>query len=302
MPSTSTEASPGAGTLFVVATPIGNLSDITARAVETLKIVDHVCAEDTRRTRILLSHSGVHNKPVTTLNAHASERAIEKVVVMLERGANVALVTDAGTPCISDPGSDLVRACHVAKIRVVGIPGVSAVITAASVSGLVRGGFAFLGFPPRRGSKRARFFDRVEASSEPTIFFEAPSRMQETLSELAALLPEREACIARELTKLHEEILVGRLADLATTDTAWRGELTLVIAGRAKEVEEPEGASNFDPALLTEIETALRAGARSKALAAELSKRLSRPKQELYSLVVSVHERLALNDSDTDSL
>jgi 16S rRNA (cytidine1402-2'-O)-methyltransferase len=205
----------------------------------------------------------------------------------VQQGSKVGLVSDAGTPAVSDPGSELVRACHRAGLRVVAIPGASAVTTAVCASGLVEGPFLFLGFLPRRGTQRDALLKRICDSTEPCIVFESPLRVQATLRELAQLIPEREACVARELSKLHEEVRVASLRELAE-QAQWRGECTLVISGStaiAQAAEPPD-----EDLLRTEIATALAAGASTKALADALAERLGRPRKEMYSLVLQMRE------------
>src|SRR3954469_6652288 len=182
-----------AGTLYLVATPIGNLGDMTERAVATLRRVAHVAAEDTRRTRGLLSHFGITGKELHTLDANASERAVSRVVSLLKEGQDVAFATDAGTPGVSDPGRALVNAAVAAGVAITSLPGASAVTTAVALSGLVAGPFVFFGFLPRQGSGRKELLRRIQHETLPIVLFEAPHRMQETLVDLAGLCPTREA-------------------------------------------------------------------------------------------------------------
>jgi 16S rRNA (cytidine1402-2'-O)-methyltransferase len=271
-----------------VGTPIGNLGDLTPRAAQVLNECNVVCAEDTRRTRALLSHLGITGKRLHALHAHSAERAVSQALQWIREGQQVALVTDAGTPCVSDPGSELIRACHQEALQVISVPGASAVTTAVSVSGLVDGAFTFFGFLPRGGAKRTRLLNRIALSSEPCVLFEAPGRVAATLRDLAELIPERQVCVARELSKLHEQVRVATLAQLAVGDDEWRGECTLVIQGQT-EPDEPPDISD-DTTLRTEIATALRAGAGTKALADALAERLGRSRKEMYSLVLQCAE------------
>lgn len=273
------------GTLYVVATPIGNLGDITLRAVETLRTVDRVVAEDTRRTRGLLSHLGIAGKPLDRVDEHASEGALARVVALLVSGERVALVTDAGTPIVSDPGTALVRAAAAAGVAIVPIPGASAVMAAVSVAGLVEDGFSFLGFLPRSGRERREALVRVQATSDAVVLFEAPGRVAETLADLAKSAPTREAIVTRELTKLHEEILRGTLAELAELAAAreWLGELTLVL-GPAPRADQHAGPT--DAELDARIDLGLAAGRRAKDVAEELSLETGRPRRELYARVI----------------
>lgn len=273
------------GTLYVVATPIGNLGDITLRAVETLRMVDRVVAEDTRRTRGLLSHLGIAGKPIDRVDEHASEGALARVVALLVSGERIALVTDAGTPIVSDPGTALVRAAAAAGVAIVPIPGASAVMAAVSVAGLVEDGFSFLGFLPRGGRERREALVRVQATGDAVVLFEAPGRVAETLADLAKSAPTRQAIVTRELTKLHEEILRGTLAELAELAAAreWLGELTLVL-GPAPRVDADAGPT--DEELDARIDAGLAAGRRAKDVAEELSLETGRPRRELYARVI----------------
>lgn len=276
------------GALFVVATPIGNLGDLTLRAIETLRAADRVLAEDTRRSLALLSHLGIAGKPVDRLDAHAPAEAVERAVGRLEAGESLALVTDAGTPLVSDPGAALVRAAAARGIRVVPIPGASAVLAAVSASGLVAGPFRFVGFLPRGGPARREALERVASTPEPVVLFESPERTASTLRDLAAISPGRPAVVARELTKLHEELVRGALRELAAGERAWIGEVTIVLG---------EGAGDADAPALDEaevdrrIDEALARGRRARDVAEELALVLRVPKKDVYSRVVQRRER-----------
>ncbi len=220
-------------TLYVVATPLGNLGDLSARAVEVLRTVPMVAAEDTRRTRGLLEHLGAH-PPLRSFHAHSPERRLELLLEILGDGRDVALVSDAGTPGVSDPGTDLVRAARDAGHVVVPIPGPSAIVTVLSASGLSADRFLFLGFIPRRGTERARLLERAATEEWSVVFYEAPGRVVDLLEDLVALAgPDRRAAVGRELTKLHEEIRLEPLGDLLRhfTATEPRGEFTVVLEG-----------------------------------------------------------------------
>ena len=270
------------GTLYVVATPIGNLGDLTLRAVETLRAADRVIAEDTRRTRGLLSHLGIGGKPVDRLDAHAAEAEVARAVERLAAGERAALVTDAGTPVVSDPGTALVRAAVGAGIAVVPIPGPCAAVAALSVSGLAAGGFRFVGFLPRSGPDRRAAIALVAATPEPVVLYEAPQRIAETLADLARPMPDRAAMVARELTKVHEELLRGTLAELAGAPRAWVGEITLVL-GPAE-----GGAAGVDEAEIDRrIAEGLAAGRRAKDLAEELALETGAPRREMYARIVA---------------
>ena len=274
----------GAGTLYVVATPIGNLGDITARAVETLRAVARIAAEDTRRTRSLLTHLGIAGKPIDALHAHSEARDVERLVVHLTEGESVALVTDAGTPAVSDPGGALVRAAIAADIRVVPIPGPSAVLAALVASGLAGdGGFRFLGFLPRSGPTRHAVIARACETPEAVVIFEAPSRTKETLEDLARATPERAACVARELTKLHEELVRGALTTLAADDREWIGEVAIVLGPH----DPAARAATIDDAQIdTRIDEELARGAHAKEAAERVAAWSGRPRREIYERVV----------------
>ena len=273
-----------AGRLFVVATPIGNLGDITLRAIETLRTVNRVIAEDTRRTRALLSHLGISGKPVERFDAHAEEADIARVLARLGEGDEIALVTDAGTPVVSDPGAQLIRAAAEHGAVVVPIPGASAVMAAITISGLVAGGFRFVGFLPRGGPERREAMALIAATPEAVVLFESPQRLVATLADLAQVMPDREAVIARELTKVHEEAARGTLASFAALkEQEWLGEVTLVLGPQAIKGAPSLGEEEID----ARIDEGLRAGRRAKDVAETLALETGRPKRELYARVIA---------------
>lgn len=236
-----------AGTLFVVATPLGNLGDITLRAVETLRQVDVVAAEDTRRTRQLLHHLDARPRLIS-FHAHSPGARGQEILDLLAKGQNVALVTDAGTPLVSDPGADLVSLARDAGHPVVPIPGPSAVATALSAAGLPADRYVFAGFPPRRGRERELMLERVSGEPWSIVFFEAPPRLVPLLKDLArAAGAERRAVVARELTKLHEEFRAGTLDQLLAyyTEHPPRGEITLVLAGAPDPEPQPAAVEDL---------------------------------------------------------
>ena len=250
------------GILYVVATPIGNLEDITLRAIRILKEVHVIAAEDTRRTRALLSHLGVSKLLVSYYDAVEVQR-VPRLVARLERGERIALVTDAGTPGLSDPGHKLVTAALRAGIPVVPIPGPSAVTAALTVAGLPCDRFAFEGFLPARGAARTRRLEALRTEPRTLVFFEAPHRLERTLDALQTALGDRQAVIARELTKRYEEIRRGTLSGLreAIRDQSVRGEMTLVVAGAGGEqASDVGGAGDLDAAIGRALETAAREG------------------------------------------
>jgi len=228
-----------------VGTPIGNLSDVSDRAAGTLRSVDICFAEDTRRTGILLKHLGAEGA-LRSLHEHNERARIEEVLSRLEAGESVALVSDAGTPTISDPGRRLLAAAHEAGASVSPIPGPSAVLAALSVAGLSADRFFFAGFAPRRGASRDAWLAAVEASPDTIVAFEAPGRIAALLEALVSLgMGDRTGVVCRELTKIHEEVSRGTIDELATVygSRTVKGEVTLVIEGRAADAgPEPDAA------------------------------------------------------------
>ncbi|HEX6615690.1 MAG TPA: 16S rRNA (cytidine(1402)-2'-O)-methyltransferase [Gemmatimonadales bacterium] len=229
-------------TLYIVATPLGNLGDLSPRAAEVLRTVPVVAAEDTRRTRGLLTHLGAAPQ-LLSYHAHSGDRRLDTLLEILQDGRDVALVSDAGTPVVSDPGVELVAAARDTGIRVVPIPGPSAVATALSAAGLPSDRYLFLGFIPRKGSERARLLARAAQEEWSVVFFEAPPRLAELLGDLAREAgPERRVVVARELTKMHEEIRAGTLEALAGyfSEHPPRGELTIVLEGTGTPPQPPD--------------------------------------------------------------
>ena len=231
------------GTLYIVATPIGNLEDITLRALRILKEVGLIAAEDTRHSRKLLSHYGI-SRPLTSYFDHNKEFKGNYLLEKLTEGVSVALISDAGTPCISDPGYQLVRDAVAAGITVVPIPGPSAAITAIAASGLPTDRFAFEGFLPNRQGKRRERLASLRDERSVLIFYESPNRLVATLEDMAEILGDREAVVARELTKLYEEFVRGSLTFLAERfrERKVRGEVVVIVAP-ATEQQEREGSS-----------------------------------------------------------
>lgn len=276
------------GVLYVVATPIGNLGDLTARAADTLRQADRIVAEDTRRTRALLTHLGIRGKPLVRLDAHSGPAPVERLVERLRAGESLALVTDAGTPAVSDPGPALVRSAAEVGVTVTVIPGPSALTAALAASGLVDGPFFFQGFLPRKGARRREALERIAALAEPVVLFEAPGRVRATLADLAAATPERPACVARELTKLHEELVRGSLAELAARDEPWRGEVTLVLGAQlAREAVAPAARSGLDD----DIARRMAAGEPVKHIASEVAREHGLPRRLVYERVLSAREK-----------
>jgi 16S rRNA (cytidine1402-2'-O)-methyltransferase len=220
------------GRLYVVATPIGNLGDMTFRGVEVLKSVEAIATEDTRHTRKLLTHFGI-STTVTSYHEHNEERAAQGILARLQRGQDVALVTDAGTPLLADPGYRIVSLCAREGIEVVPVPGPTALAAALSVAGLPPMPFYFAGFLPRKPGARTRKLSELKGLPCTLVFYEAPHRIARSLADMLEVLGDRPAVVARELTKVHEEVIRGSLADLARTaaEAAWRGEFVVVVGG-----------------------------------------------------------------------
>jgi 16S rRNA (cytidine1402-2'-O)-methyltransferase len=218
------------GILYVVATPIGNLEDVTFRAVRILREVSLIAAEDTRRTSRLLQHYSIAT-PTTSLHEHNEEAKTGRLIQRLRDGESVALVSDAGTPVVSDPGVRLVAAAHAAGIRVEPIPGASAVMAAFSASGIGGGEFLFLGFPPAKASARRTWLERVAEEERPLVVYEAPHRIRDTLEAMLSAFGDRTVAIGRELTKAHEELVVGPISVYLARAEEPRGEFTVVVSG-----------------------------------------------------------------------
>jgi 16S rRNA (cytidine1402-2'-O)-methyltransferase len=234
------------GTLFVVATPIGNLEDITGRALRVLREVAVIAAEDTRRTSHLLSRYAIPTR-TTSLHEHNETRKAPALLARLERGEDMALVSDAGTPTISDPGRRLIQAAVAREIRVESIPGPSAIIAALAVSGFPADVFTFMGFPPVRAKHRTEWFERLRHSSGTVVFFEAPHKLLGTLADLASIMGDRPIVVCRELTKLHEQLVRGQISDVVGRLQNPQGEFTIVLdIGQTQENEdrqEPDEAA-----------------------------------------------------------
>lgn len=275
-----------AGTLYVVATPLGHLGDLSPRAAQVLRTVPVVAAEDTRRSRALLSHLDAHPKLVS-YHAHAGAGRAELLLEILQDGRDVALVTDAGTPAVSDPGAALVAAVRAAGVVVVPIPGPSAVATALSAAGLPADRYSFMGFVPRKGSERRRLLARAAAEEWTTVFFEAPGRLHDLLSDLAEVAgPDREAVVARELTKLHEEIRSGTLGGLLLHygEEGPRGEVTVLLRGTGEPPAEPDRTEE-GVALAREL---LAGGRTRKEIVREVVDRLGIPRNDAYRMVMDL--------------
>jgi len=281
------------GTLYLVATPLGNLEDITLRALRILREATIIAAEDTRHTRKLLNHFAI-DTPTISYHEHSGPAGIATVLAALAEG-DVALVSDAGTPAISDPGADLIQAALSAGFLVVPIPGPSAVITALIASGLPASEFTFLGFLPRRSQERRALLLSVSLEPRTLVIYEAPHRLRACLDDLLAVLGDREACLARELTKIHEQWLRGALSTLkaryASQDEP-RGEYTLVIAGapqtsQSQIEDDPEALVIRARDRLLEL---LAMGNGTRDAAAIVARELGLPRRAMYRLALDLAE------------
>lgn len=265
------------GTLYVVGTPIGNLSDITLRALETLKAVDIIACEDTRHTRILLDRYEI-KKPLFSYYKQKEREGTEKIVEMLEAGSSVALVTDAGTPCISDPGAVLVAKCIELGLKVESVPGPSAVATAMSVAGIYSPRFAFIGFLPEKTSDKNKLMEEVKGYKIPTIYYCAPHDLERTISYLYEQLGNRPLTVVKELTKLFETVYKGTLGNIEILND--KGEFVLIV--------EPALEEEKDIDIKGELVQLMESGMSKSEAVKTLSKRLGIPKNDVYAVAVTL--------------
>jgi 16S rRNA (cytidine1402-2'-O)-methyltransferase len=275
-----------AGTLVVVSTPIGNLGDLTPRALETFAHADVVCCEDTRRTRGLLAHAGLTGVRLLSLHEHNEMARVDTVLALLGEGRTVALVSDAGTPVVSDPGGRLVSAAAAAGATVTAVPGPSAVLAALVVSGLPADRFCFEGFLPRRGGDRRRRVAAVAGEARTVVLFEAPGRLVATLGELVeACGPERRVVVAREMTKLHEEVWRGSLGDAwaAFAEREVRGEIVIVLAG-----DPTSGRAPDDTVVSEAVRVRLEAGDSLRDAAGRVAAQLGVSRRRAYDLALGL--------------
>ncbi|MFT5355178.1 MAG: 16S rRNA (cytidine1402-2'-O)-methyltransferase [Polyangiales bacterium] len=272
------------GELCVVATPIGHLDDITLRALNTLRGADLILAEDTRRTRILLDHHGIR-KPLRAHHAHSPPEQLVAIVERIAGGERIALVSDAGTPLVSDPGAQLVCAVRDAGLHVTTAPGASAVLAALSIAGLRSDRFRFVGFMPRQGKRRRMAIEGVVSSTEASVVFESPRRIAALLRDLSEHLGSRRLAVCRELTKLHEEVVRGTAAELAEVFAEGaRGEITLVVEAVDEGTKSPLDAPfDIDDA----VTNGLAAGIHPRALAKEIAAEAGISGGEAYDLVLA---------------
>lgn len=269
------------GTLYIVATPIGNLEDITFRALRVLKEADLIAAEDTRRTKKLLTHYNI-STPLTSYYDEVEREKAAELVKQLQSGKNIALVSDAGTPTVSDPGFRLVREAVRAGAPVVPVPGASALLAVLSASWLPTDRFVFEGFLPAKRRERRERLQSLAQETRTQVFYEAPHRLRETLADILEIFGDREAVFGREVTKAYEEFVRGRVSDaLAAIERKEpRGEITLAVAGFAGE------ASSIDAKIEDEIANLLGKGLRVKEIAEILGEKFGYPKKDIYRMVL----------------
>jgi 16S rRNA (cytidine1402-2'-O)-methyltransferase len=273
------------GALYIVATPIGNLGDITLRALEVLKGVDIIACEDTRKTKVLLEHYNI-NTPLTVYNDHSGDKERERILEMITAGKSVALVSDAGTPLIADPGYKLVREARARNLKVISLPGASSLLTALTLSGLPSDHITFIGFLPQGKGKKENTLKRYKGVKTTLVCFESPRRLLETLAVVAEVYPDAEVTVARELTKMHEEVITDSAQalrdNLQARDTI-KGEIVLLI-------HVPDGAvlALDSSELKAEIQGLINTGHKTKAIADELSKKYNLSKKDVYNLALSL--------------
>ena len=268
------------GKLYLVATPIGNMDDMSIRMVNTLKEVDVIAAEDTRNTGLLLKHFGIETRQIS-FHEHNAQEKIPVLLDLLKLGQNLAQVSDAGLPSISDPGHDLVKAAIAEDIAVVTVPGPSAGISALIASGLAPQPHIFYGFLPRKSGQQKEFFESKKFYPETQIFYESPHRVKATLENMLEVYGDRSVVLVRELTKIYEEYQRGRISELLDylAETALKGECLLIVAGASLEKEDKADAD-----LLAEIDSLVQSGSKKNQAIKEVSKKYGRNKSQLYAL------------------
>lgn len=270
------------GTLYLVPTPIGNLQDMTFRAVETLKAVDFICAEDTRNTGLLLKHFDITVKQIS-FHEHNAYEKIPELLELLKSGKNLAQVSDAGMPSISDPGHDLVKAAIAENITVVALPGASAGITALIASGLAPQPHIFYGFLPRKSGQQKDFFESKKAYPETQIFYESPYRVSDTLENMLAIYGDRQVVLVRELTKLYEEYQRGSISELLEyiAENPLKGECLLIVSGQDQAVLTEAAAEDLNPAEL--VSSLVEAGKKPNQAIKKVAKTYGLNRQEVYN-------------------
>lgn len=275
--------------LYIVATPIGNLEDITLRALRVLREVDLIACEDTRRTRKLLSHYQI-SKPTISYHEHNERDRTTELIKKLEAGLNIALVSDAGTPLVSDPGFHIVREAIEKQIPVIPIPGPSAAISAMSASGLPAREFTFIGFlPPKSGARRARL-TALSTIETTLVLYEAPHRIQETIKDALEILGDRECVLAREITKLHEEFVRGRLSEIKARNNV-RGEVVLLIAP-AKQDQTGQPVHDALPSITKDVERVMHAdGIDQKTALKRIARERGISKSDAYRQMIAERDQ-----------
>ena len=268
------------GKLYLVATPIGNMDDMSIRMVNTLTEVDVIAAEDTRNTGLLLKHFGIETRQIS-FHEHNAQEKIPVLLDLLKSGQNLAQVSDAGLPSISDPGHDLVKAAISEDIAVVTVPGPSAGISALIASGLASQPHIFYGFLPRKSGQQKEFFESKKAYPETQIFYESPHRVKATLENMLEVYGDRSVVLVRELTKIYEEYQRGRISELIDylAENALKGECLLIVAGASLEKEDKADAD-----LLAEIDSLVQSGSKKNQAIKEVAKKYGRNKSQLYAL------------------
>ena len=266
------------GNLYIVATPIGNLEDITLRAIKVLKEVDLIAAEDTRHTLKLLNHLEI-SKPLISYHRHNEEIKTDNLIEKILDGQNVALVSDAGTPGICDPGEVIIKKCIEKKIKIIPIPGACAMINALITSGIDTKEFIFFGFLPLNKKSRKEKLEEIEQASKTIILYEAPHKLENTLKDLETILENRQVVLARELTKIHEEFIRGNIKEIIEKSKDLKGEIVLIIQGNEKEHK----SNNFEKMTLEEHYKIYEAqGLTKKEIIKKIAKDRGLNKNEIY--------------------
>ena len=276
-----------AGTLYIVATPVGNLEDITFRAVKILNQVDLIAAEDTRHSKKLLSHYEIHTKLISC-HEHNEAAKTPQLITHLKNGLDIALISDAGTPSISDPGYKLVTAVAKEKLSIIPIPGCSAAIAGLSVSGLPTDSFLFLGFLPKKQQKQKQILKDLKNQTPTLIFYESPKRIKTLINNMLNTLGDRKACLAREITKLHEEYIRGDLSDILLSlekKEAIKGECSLFVQGQTE--EKTIDKKELEKIILARI-SATDLG--TSGLAKQISKEFNLSKKQVYNMILRLNQ------------
>ncbi len=276
------------GKLYIVSTPIGNLEDITLRAIRILKEVDLIACEDTRVTKRLLSHYQIH-KPLTSYYEHNEREKAEELLSLLEAGKSIALVSDAGTPGVSDPGYRLVSLTSEKGIQVISIPGPCAAIAALSASGLPTSGFVFLGFLPKSDKRRREYFESIQEYPQTIIFYESPNRVIKTLKDISEILGDRQVSVSREITKMFEETLREKISKVIQTleqRERIKGEITIALEGKIKEIE------SSSEIIEKQLKVYREKGLSMKDTVKEVSRILGISKSKVYKEALKVWEKV----------